>query len=214
MNIKCPHCLVTVHLNMNQKSLGTDVDGEWLVNYPLCPNCERLIIFIRRTRNSTTAPPAITNLVYPKSIQRDPPPAQVPKEFTQDYLEAALIINDSSKASAAISRRLLQHLLREKAGANQRNLVDAINQVINAGSIPSYISECLHTLREFGNFAAHPNKSSLTAEIIDVEPGEAEWCLDVLDALFDHYFVRPDKARQAKEAVNAKRKEVGRQPIP
>ncbi|MDE0671516.1 MAG: DUF4145 domain-containing protein [Caldilineaceae bacterium] len=158
-------------------------------------------------------PISVEILAYPKSIQRDPPPDQVPKEFTKDYSEAALIINDSPKASAAISRRLLQHLLREKAGANQRNLAGAIQHVIDEQSLPSYISESLHTLREIGNFAAHPAKSEHTAEIIEVEPGEAEWCLDVIDALFDHYFVRPDTARQTKEALNVKRKEAGLNPI-
>ena len=223
--MKCPHCLVTVHFQGRSTSLGEDVDGFWLIKYPTCPNCRRLVIYIRRssrdisphqpapTSKTTPSSPSLEILAFPRSIQRDPPPVQVPEEFTKDYLEAALIINDSPKASAAISRRLLQHLLREKAQANQRNLVDAIQHVIDEGSIPSHISESLHTLREIGNFAAHPTKSTNTAEVIEVEPGEAEWCLDVIDALYDHYFVVPDKARQAKEAINAKRKEAGFQPI-
>lgn len=34
-------------------------------------------------------------------------------------------------------------------------------------------------------------KSQKTGQIVDVEPGEAEWTLDVLDALFDFYLVQP-----------------------
>jgi hypothetical protein len=30
-------------------------------------------------------------------------------------------------------------------------------------------------IRNFGNFAAHPNENKATLEIIDVEPHEAEW---------------------------------------
>ena len=211
----CPHCSVTVFLESNFTGLASDVDGNWLVYYSICPNCRRLVIELHRARhhNVTRVPNLLVTLEYPKSIQRNLPPPEVPEEFTKDYFEAALIIRDSPKASAALSRRLLQHLLREKAGANQRNLFDAIQYVVDEGNLPSHIAASLHTLREFGNFAAHPNKSTNTAEVIEVEHGEAEWCLDVIDALYDHYFVGPAKTQRARGAINDKRKESGLQPI-
>ena len=49
----------------------------------------------------------------------------------------------------------------------------------------------LDAVRNIGNFAAHPIKSLGSGEIMDVEPGEAEWSLDVLKELFGFYFVRP-----------------------
>ena len=212
---KCPHCLVTVFLPSSYNGLTQDIDGNWLVCYSTCPNCSRLVIELHRSPLGHTTADAgrLVTLAYPKAIQRNPPPPEVPEEFTKDYLEAALITSDSPKASAALSRRLLQHLLREQAGASQRNLFGAIQYVIDEGNIPSHIAESLHTLRELGNFAAHPNKSTNTAEVIEVEHGEAEWCLDVIDALYDHYFVGPAKTQQAKNVVNEKRKEAGLQPI-
>jgi hypothetical protein len=33
----------------------------------------------------------------------------------------------------------------------------------------------LDAIRTIGNFAAHPIKSTSSGEIVDVEPGEAEW---------------------------------------
>ena len=212
---KCPHCLVTAFLEPNFTGLNGDIDGNWFVYYSTCPNCNRLVIELHGDRHPRTPADVgqLVTLAYPKSIQRNPPPPEVPEEFTKDYLEAALIISDSPKASAALNRRLLQHLLREQASASQRNLFDAIQHVIDEGNVPSHIAESLHTLRELGNFAAHPNKSTNTAEVIEVEHGEAEWCLDVIDALYDHYFVGPAKTQQAKNAVNEKRKEAGLQPI-
>jgi hypothetical protein len=53
-------------------------------------------------------------------------------------------------------------------------------------------------------------KSTNTGEIVDVEPGEAEWNLDVLDSLFDFYFVQPAISAARKAAVNAKLKEAGK----
>ena len=223
MTTTCPHCLVSIFIHPSRKDLGADADGQWSAICSKCPNCDKMTIYLRRHEHfSASAHSQPFNsaklvgefLVYPKSIQRNPPPPQVPEEFTKDYREAALIINGSPKASAALSRRLLQHILREKAGADQRNLVDAINHVITQGNVPSHVSDSLHTLREIGNFAAHPTKSANTAEILEVEPGEAEWCLDVIDALYDHYFVAPDKALEAKKAINEKRLEAGLKPIP
>lgn len=43
--------------------------------------------------------------------------------------------------------------------------------------------------------------------------GEAEWLLDVLEALFDFYFVQPATLRAKKDALNKKLKEAGKPPI-
>jgi hypothetical protein len=62
-------------------------------------------------------------------------------------------------------------------------------------------------------FGAHPIKSTSTGEIVEVEPGEAQWNLDVLDSLFDFYFVAPSKTQARKAALNIKLVEVGKTPI-
>jgi hypothetical protein len=62
----------------------------------------------------------------------------------------------------------------------------------------------IDAIRHVGNFAAHPIKSTNSPEIIDVEPGEAEWLLDVLVQLFDHYFVGPAEAKKKRDVLNAK----------
>jgi hypothetical protein len=43
-----------------------------------------------------------------------------------------------------------------------------------------------------------------TLQVIAVEPGEAEWCLEILEEMFDHYYVRPAVAAARKAALNAK----------
>ena len=99
-------------------------------------------------------------------------PTEVPEEFAEDYREACLVIADSPKASAALSRRCLQHVLREKAQVQHPdNLADAIQEVVDSPSIPSDIAESLDAVRNIGNFSVHPNKSQNTGEIVDVEPG-------------------------------------------
>jgi Domain of unknown function (DUF4145) len=87
-------------------------------------------------------------------------------------------------ASAALSRRCLQHLLREQANIKPADLANEIQQVLDSKTLPSYLAEALDALRNIGNFAAHLIKSKSTGEIVDVEPGEAEWLLDTLEGLF------------------------------
>jgi hypothetical protein len=65
-------------------------------------------------------------------------------------------------------------------------------------------------VRVIGNFAAHPIKSTNTGEVVAVEPGEAEFLLDVLDGVFGFYFVQPEVARKQREAINIKLQEAGK----
>ena len=65
-------------------------------------------------------------------------------------------------------------------------------------------------VRNIGNFSAHPNKSTNTGEILDVEPMEAEWCLETTEILFDFYFVRPADIEKRRQAVNKKLTDIGK----
>jgi hypothetical protein len=148
--------------------------------------------------------------VYPKGASRPSSPKEVPDEFAEDYNEACLVLADSPKASAALSRRCSQHVLREKAQVKQGNLANEIQQVLDQGTLPPYIADVLDAVRNIGNFAAHPIKSQNTGEVLPVEPGEADWNLDVLESLFDFYFVQPAKVQQKKNALNKKLGDAGK----
>ena len=53
-----------------------------------------------------------------------------------------------------------------------------------------------------------------TGQIVDVEPGEAEWNLDVLESMFDFYYVEPARIQSRKAALNAKLASAGKPQIP
>jgi hypothetical protein len=127
-----------------------------------------------------------------------------------DYVEACLVLPDSAKASAALSRRCLQALLRLKGGTKKKDLVDAIQGVLDSRQLPTHLAHDLDAARNVGNFATHTQKSTATGEILDVEPGEAEWNLDVLEGLFDFYFVGPELAAAKRVALNKKLKDAGK----
>jgi hypothetical protein len=70
--------------------------------------------------------------------------------------------------------------------------------------------QAIDAVRSIGNFAAHPLKDTNTGMIVDVETGEAEWLLDVLDALFDFTFVQPKTIERKKNDLNEKLKSIGK----
>ena len=150
------------------------------------------------------------SMLYPKGGTRPPLPVAVTDEFSEDYKEACLVLSDSPKASAALSRRCLQHILREKAHVKKSNLFDEIQEVIDRGELPTHLSGSIDAIRHIGNFAAHPMKSTSSGEVVPVETGEAEWNLDVLEALFDFYFVQPALLEQKKTALNEKLRDAGK----
>ena len=218
--MKCPHCLVAFHDKVETIPLGKDIDGPWAVLSRKCLSCNRLIFNLARSGSryidiTGVVRPAFDNptyeiLIHPRGTNRSPIPSEVPREFAEDYREACLVLADSPKASAALSRRCLQSILREKASVKSGDLAKEIQEVIDNKALPTYISESLDAIRNVGNFAAHPIKNSSTGEIMPVEPGEAEWSLDVIEMLYDFYFVQPARAKEKREALNQKLADAGK----
>jgi len=209
--MKCPHCLESFHEQMTHVDIGTINNAQWHIQWQACPACKRAIIKLFSYTPNTRI--ITERLIVPRSISRSPIPKEVPDIFANDYKEACLTLADSPKASAALSRRCLQNILREKAGVKKSDLSKEIGQVIDSKQLPSHLVESIDAVRNIGNFAAHPLKSTNTGEIFDVEAGEAEWTLDVLEGLFDFYFVQPALIAKKKEALNIKLQEAGKPPM-
>jgi hypothetical protein len=215
--MKCPHCNVEMMPEKKDLSVGQDPKGHWNLKVIGCPSddCKRLSLYLERYTyeyNGSIRVPikAETILVYPNTHGRDPLPNEVPKKYAEEYNEACSVLRNSPKASATLSRRLLQTLLREEAGIHHSDLASEIDEVIERGDLPGRMKESIEAIRRIGNFGAHPIKSKNTAEIVDVEVGEAEWTLDVLESLFDFYFVQPALIKKKKEALNQKLKDAGK----
>ena len=218
--MKCPHCLVDFHDKPDGIIIGHDVDGDWGIIKRECSNCHRFVLQLAPGQivdyhgggsDFTHAHDEV--LIRPKSVSRAPLSPDVPTALASDYKESCLVLADSPKASAALSRRCLQHLLRTHAKVKAGNLADEIQQVMDSGALPSHLSESLDAIRQIGNFAAHPMKSTSSGEILDVEQGEAEWTLDVLESLFDFYFVQPALLKAKRTALNKKLADAGKKPM-
>lgn len=228
--MKCPHCNVEIIPNFKYAPLDSvsfDISND---EYPvieshiyssqslICPGCSKITIYIRHEISNSLDSTSEFNKVniqqiYPISCTRNCPKEVDNPQITQDFIEASSVLNISPKASAALSRRCLQNLLREKAGVIKKDLSKEIQEVIDSHTLPSYLADSIDAIRNIGNYAAHPLKSTASGEIIDVEPGEAEWALDVLEQLFDFYYVQPAKLAAKRLALDAKLATIGKPPM-
>jgi len=219
----CPHCLVAFQDNDFRTLLGDDIDGQWLTVTYTCPACQRLVVYLINadagTFHATTRGYSNVGtleginsrrLIIPRIAARKPCPTEVPDYIAKDYSRAALIMEDSPEASAALSRRCLQSVLRDTAKVKPGNLASEIQEVLDKKEFPSYLSEQIDAIRHIGNFGAHPMKSNSVDTIVGVEPQEAEWNLEVLELLFDFYYVQPVVAARKWAALDEKLRDVGK----
>ena len=184
----CPHCGVSVQFVElpqlawigNQRvpsttqlaaSMGTDLPNHNNLFFQAagCPNCGRTVVAMLRTQNGQ-----ITRYVWPEGVSRRPIPTSLPPHIAEDYREAVLVLPYSPKASAALSRRCLQHLLREQ-GFAQHDLVKQISAA--EPTLPQFLRDDLDVVRVIGNFAAHPMKSETTGAILGVDDRGARGAL-------------------------------------
>lgn len=235
--MQCPHCKLYFHDIPVYVVIGMDIEGAWRLAIRKCSACNKFIFHLENGEvippmqgNGARSTPAFnlsavfeneipdvvvkrTFMARPKASSRPPCPIEVPKDIADDYTEACLVLADSPKASAALSRRCLQNLLREVVKVKPDDLAKEIQQVLDSGKLPSYIAEAIDAVRQIGNFAAHPMKGEHSGEVLTVEPEEAEWNLDVLEALFDFYCVQPTIVKRKKDALNTKLLEAGKKPM-
>lgn len=216
--MKCPHCQKEFH--PHPRTVDLDVCGrtkdfkyKWRATLEMCPACDAPIVDLDyRQHYGNALYTGHTYRVFPRGSGRASAPPEVDVNVANDFNEACLVLNDSPQASAALSRRCLQLLLNERGVSKSDNLSTAIDHALASG-LPAAISENLDAIRNIGNFAAHPQKSGVSGVILPVEPHEAEWNLDVLDMLFDYYYVQPKRAAEKREALNRKLAEAGKNPI-
>lgn len=219
--MKCLHCLVEFHDELNEFPIGTDADGGWAIHRYNCPACQRMNLYLANGDLVSTSfypgsimpNPVSIVPIRPRVSGRPPCPPEVPPHIGEDYTDACKVLSDSPKASAALSRRCLQNLLRDAAKVKHGNLANEIQEAIDSKQLPTHIVQVIDAIRQIGNFGAHPMKSNNTGEILPVEPQEAEWNLEVLESLFDFYYVQPTLISKKKAVLNVKLSEAGKPPM-
>lgn len=208
--MKCPHCQVVFHESWTTVVAGRDAFGVRTFEYMNCPACHTIVVVLQTTGVKGSIS---WETIFPPRV----PPREIPSEVTDPYAkffgQASLVLVDSPMASAALSRTCLQLIIRDKAEITRKNLSNEIDALLESNQLPTHLAEDVDAVRTVGNFAAHPIKSTNTGEVVEVEDGEAEWLLDVIEGLFDFYFVMPERSKANRDALNKKLKDSGKPPL-
>lgn len=220
----CPHCSKEIffeesysfaHLVDEKDNIGIGVSSG------ICPSCEEpIFVYQKGFYNPSTSNYSAyltytidTKILYPFLQNQKKLHESIPKFLSDDYHEAQLVLPYSPKASAALSRRCLQNFFHNKLAIKGKNLSQEIDLFIEKEKCPSYVLDAIDAIRNIGNFAAHPLKENNTGEIVPVEPGEAEWLIEILELLFDFYFIVPEKMAEKKATLNRKLESLGKPPM-
>lgn len=120
----------------------------------------------------------------------------VPGAVKEDYEEACTIRDLSPKAAATLCRRALQGMVRDFWQVNGKTL-HAELQLIEPKCDPD-LFKALMGVKSIGNIGAHPEMDINI--IVDVEPGEVDALINVLQILdADWYVARAAKAKRLAE---------------
>lgn len=97
--------------------------------------------------------------LFPYSLTDIPQPNEdMPEDIKKIYLEAATVLKDSPRASAALSRLAIDHLTLKFSDKN--NLNSRIADMVSKGLSPM-VQQALDTVRVIGNNAVHPGTINL-----------------------------------------------------
>lgn len=133
-------------------------------------------------------------------------PNYIPAPIVQDYYEACDILKLSPKASATLSRRCLQGVIRDFCGISKPRLIEEIKELkkrIGSSTAPQGVTgdivDAIDAVREIGNIGAHMEADINV--IIDVDPNEARSLLSLVELLFKEWYVARHDRQQRISAV-------------
>jgi hypothetical protein len=224
-NWKCPHCNITqtvVDQRIHHFKQHLQVGDVFIENpaYEIhaigCSNkeCKKVQITLgfgkAHYANGTSTTGNIKHEFYKRITPSDagkPQPDYIPLAIRQDYYEACQISSLSPKASATLARRCLQGVIRDFCGISKTRLIDEISslrEAVDQGKAPLGVTpdtvDALDHVRSIGNIGAHMEKDINI--IIDVEPDEALILIELIESLFDEWYVARERRSKRFEVLS------------
>lgn len=221
-NFICPFCGSSVSItNETQKNNGICFNGSifrhpegiysgavWNNAFRIflnhCPTCDNVSIRAVGIYDLE----GINIPLYPTSLAKQYP-EYVPKAIREDYEEAYSILSLSPKASATLSRRCLQGMIRDfwKVNVKSGKLYDEINAIKDKVSPAQW--KAIDSLRSLGNIGAHMEKD--VNEIIEIDDGEAEKLIKLIELLIEKWYIsRHDEEELLSEIVEINNEKINK----
>lgn len=200
-NFKCPYC------NQSATITDPDMDLHWRKLYLekpevgetglltvaiTCPNksCNKLILKISHTKavlhSGNWRQSCIISewKLLPESSAKVLPD-YIPEPIKNDYFEACRIKDLSPKASATLSRRCLQGMIRDFWEVKKSSLKDEIDAIEE--KVDSLTWDAINSVRKVGNIGAHMEKD--INMMINVDPKEAQLLIELIEQLVDDWYI-------------------------
>lgn len=213
MKYTCPYC-------GDHSTVGvTDSYSDWVkivlsksqlgevglsINAITCPNpdCKKLKLWVALTGATRGGYDWIATSVkqewqlLPES-EAKVLPDYIPAPIVQDYQEACRIKILSPKASATLSRRCLQGMIRDFYRISKPRLVDEINELQNV--VDSDVWDSIEAVRKVGNIGAHMERD--IDIIVDVDPMEAQLLISLIEQLVEEWYVTRENRKNRSSAL-------------
>ncbi|MBE5923955.1 MAG: DUF4145 domain-containing protein [Lachnospiraceae bacterium] len=159
-----------------------------------CPNCGEYIINAKGIGSKVED---VDVPIRPLSAAKQYP-EYIPKSIRQDYEEACAIVKLSPKASATLSRRCLQGMIRDYWEISEKNLYEEINSL--KGKIQPDLWEAIDSLRQLGNIGAHMEKD--INMIVDIDEDEADNLIKLIELLMKEWYINRAERTQLFASIN------------
>lgn len=206
----CPYCGMTMSLNNETCStqmpsfnssvgfvnLSTGVkynDSTLAITFYKCPNCAEYTIYAEGRGKSVSN---VSMIVRPRSMAKQYP-EYIPQQIREDYEEACAILLLSPKASATLSRRCLQGMIRDYWGIKKGRLNEEISALKE--KIQPDLWGAIDGLRQLGNIGAHMEKD--VDLIVDIDPGEAEKLIKLIELLMKEWYINREERKKLFEDI-------------
>jgi hypothetical protein len=201
---ECPHCnhkTTIINSNYSESNFGLSIanadGGKVLSSYFIvCPNneCNKFTLGSILYDSSYEFRNGRWNHFDQKEIKRwrHVPnsstknfPDYIPKDILEDYKEACAIIDQSSKASATLSRRCLQQMVRDFWEVKGNSLFEEIESIEE--HVDLLTLKPINATKEIGGIANLMKKDC--ALLIDAEPKEAKALIRLVEILFKNWYI-------------------------
>ncbi|KAB8066282.1 DUF4145 domain-containing protein [Janthinobacterium violaceinigrum] len=213
-NMECPHCQRAITVSRERESNSVHVFnidnpagelGLYSV-FILCPNkeCQKITIKAKLSRTfkefgyiQEKEELQTWNLVPEGKAKKFPD--YIPTVIIKDYEEAFSIVELSPKASATLSRRALQGILRDFWKVKPQNLNMEIESIKDR--VDGLTWDAIDSIRKIGNIGAHMEKDINI--ILDVDPEEAHLLISLIETLLTEWYVGRAERESRMKAIKA-----------
>lgn len=205
----CPYC--NRDCTLGDADIRYCRDHEWLAedhgyvigNYTIriCPNpnCRKLSIsgYLFKSDQHGNAGQRMYEWQLVPEVNAKPFPDYIPKQLRDDYFESCLIKDKSPKASATLSRRCLQGIIRDFWKIKEKSLFLEIAAL--EGKVDATTWEAIDSVRKVGNIGAHMEQD--VNQIVEVEPDEAGLLIWLIETLFEEWYVKRHTKEEKMKAI-------------